>query len=91
MANNKHKTNKRTAILTATLCATMAIGTLGTYTYLTDHKNLENTFWAGNVKLELTEPKWNEQQKSNIVPGQELEKNPILTNVALMIWWDLLR
>ncbi|MGN1279345.1 MAG: TasA family protein [Limosilactobacillus sp.] len=65
--------------LVIALAATAVIG--GTLAYFTDDDEATNTFTVGNVKIDLTEPSWEEGVTvEDVYPGQALDKDPIVTN-----------
>ncbi len=73
--------NKRKIILLAALLVMVAIlGVGGTLAYFTAEDSATNTFTVGNVKIELTEPNWEEAE--DVYPGQVLPKDPKVTNVG---------
>lgn len=73
---------KLTAI--ALVVAMLAIAVVGgSLAYFTDDDEAINTFTVGNVKIELTETKWNEQgikDAPDVYPGEALAKNPVVKN-----------
>jgi predicted ribosomally synthesized peptide with SipW-like signal peptide len=81
---NKSKSYKKKLI--AALSALAVIGTAGvgtTLAYLTDSEQHTNTFTVGDVKIELEEPAYtalSRAAKTNIVPNEELPKNPFIRN-----------
>ena len=78
--------NKRKILLLAALLVMVAIlGVGGTLAYFTADETVANTFTVGNVKIELTEPKWEENGKKeakDVYPGQVLPKDPTVKNVG---------
>ena len=70
---------KLTAVaLVVCMLAIMLVGaSLAYFTDKTETKN--NTFTVGNVKIELTEPKWNENLNGKFVPGSNFAKDPTIT------------
>lgn len=71
------KQNKKflIGILSVCLIAVMAIG--GTLAFLTDTDEVTNTFTVGDLKIDLTEPNWdNENDGKNLVPGDTEVKDP---------------
>lgn len=58
--------------------------------YFTDEKAADNTFTVGNVKIELTEPSWNngtdlggfEVEAKDLYPGEAVAKDPTVKNVG---------
>lgn len=63
--------------MSAAACAmvgAMAIG--GTMAYLTDNEGATNTFTVGKVQVDLEEPGWDPEEGKDIVPNEEVAKNP---------------
>ena len=73
-------------VLTVAACAllgAMALG--GTMAYLTDQGSVTNTFTVGQVQIDLTEPDYpgnNTPDVENLVPNEEVPKNPLVTNTG---------
>ena len=76
--------NKRKILLLAAVLAMVAVlGIGGTLAYFTDEGSKTNTFTVGNVDIELTEPKWDEDGSGDapdVYPGEPLAKDPTVTN-----------
>lgn len=69
-------------ILALSLCiALAAIAIVGaTLAYFTDTtKEKQNTFTMGGVKIDLSEPAWNEKETHKLMPGVSFAKNPTIT------------
>ena len=66
-------------ILSIVLVAVMAIG--GTIAFFTDKDEVTNTFTMGNVKIDLDEPNWEEDDGLNLLPGNVRTKDPTVTAV----------
>ena len=69
--------------MTLSMVAILAIG--GTIAYFTAEDEAVNTFTVGNVKIDLTEPKWDEQGKGEApeaYPGEALAKDPTIENIG---------
>lgn len=67
-----------------TLCVAMlAIAIVGgTLAYFTDTANKENNFTVGDVDIDLTEPKWDEEGSKDadtVYAGEPLAKDPTVT------------
>ncbi len=74
---------KRTlTILSIALVAVLAIG--GTLAYLAaTTEQYENAFtFAENVKAKLDEPNWDPEEGQDLVPGYEMDKDPMITNMS---------
>lgn len=64
--------------LVIALVATAIAG--ATLAYFTDvTETATNTFTAGNVDIELTEPDWDPNKDHNIMPGAKFDKTPTIT------------
>ena len=77
--------NKKIAILALALCMVAAIAITGTLAYFNDVEVANNVFTVGNVDIELTEPKWEEEGKEDgkeAYPGEALAKDPTVKNVG---------
>ena len=71
----------RSKALLLTLCAVLlvAVSVPGTMAYLTSKTQvITNTFTVGNINIELTETK-PENQQAKIIPGVDIEKDPKVT------------
>lgn len=74
------KNKKMRTVLTAgALASVLLVG--GIAAYFTDFETKTNTFTVGEVGIELEEPKWT--PPTNIVPNQEMTKDPTITNNAV--------
>ena len=67
------------------LVAMMVVG--GTLAYFTADDAATNVFTVGDVKIELTEPLWEEKlngasRLENIYPGMPITKDPMVTNIG---------
>ena len=70
---------KKRIVSLSLVVALIAIIAGGTYAYFTDKTQTEtNVFTVGNVKIELTEPKWDEDN-NHILPSVDLPKDPTIT------------
>ncbi len=77
--------NKKIAILALALCMVAAVAVTGTIAYFNDVEVASNEFTVGNVDIELTEPKWEEEGKKDAeeaYPGEPLAKDPTIENVG---------
>ena len=86
---------KAKKVLLLALCAILLVGATiaGTVAYLTSQAKVTNTFTVGKVSITLTEKAINPQtgkkldnaadvtelQNIELVPGREIEKNPVIT------------
>lgn len=73
--NNKKKNMKPILIAGA---AVACLGIAGVSAYFTDAAKITNTFTVGKVDVTPDEPDWTPPE--NIVPNQEFNKNPEVTN-----------
>lgn len=72
----KKKTILVAAIAVMLVAALVVGGTLAYFTDKTEAK--QNTFTVGNVKIDLTEDKWNAAADHTLVPGKFYDKNPTI-------------
>ena len=68
------------AVVSFALVSGIAIGS--TMAYLTDKKDVTNTFTIGHVKIELDEPSFDETVPLGIEPGVVVDKDPTVTNTG---------
>ena len=69
--------------LVVVLAVTAVTG--ATLAYFTDDDEATNTFTVGNVKIDLTEPKWDASGNDDapeVYPGEALAKDPTVTNIG---------
>lgn len=78
--------NKRKILLLAlSLCMVAILAVGGTLAYFTDEATKTNTFTVGNVDIDLTEPKWDEDGSGDapdVYPGEPLAKDPTIENIG---------
>lgn len=75
--------NGKRLMTTAAACVmvgAMALG--GTMAYLTDNEAHVNTFTVGKVQIDLEEPGWDPEDGEDIVPNEEIEKDPKIENTG---------
>ena len=74
--------NKKSLLMMmVTICLIAVVGVGATLAYLTDSTDtLTNTFTLGKTDIEIDEPEWEEPE--DIVPGQEIAKDPTVTVMA---------
>lgn len=76
--------NRRKLIITAIILALiLAIG--GILAYFTDVQTKTNKFKTGSAKITVTEPSWPNGETNtpvDVVPGQTVAKDPIITNIG---------
>ena len=48
--------------------------------YLTDFDAVTNEFTVGNVDIDVTEPTWDPEENKDVIPGEEINKDPQITN-----------
>jgi predicted ribosomally synthesized peptide with SipW-like signal peptide len=78
------KANKKLMISLAACGLIIAAGARTSLAFLTDYKEKTNTFTVGEVKISLTEPKYEEEEKTRppMVPNSEIKKDPTIENVG---------
>ncbi|MBQ0000240.1 MAG: SipW-dependent-type signal peptide-containing protein [Clostridiales bacterium] len=75
---------KKTMLKTVLACSAAGMLVLGgTSAYLTDREEAVNEFVVGKVDIELTEPNWKPEDNKEIVPTQEIKKDPKITNTGI--------
>lgn len=75
---------KIVSLCLAAVLVVMAIAG-ATMAYFTDTDKADNKFTVGNVKIDLTEPKWESSGKvdaPDVYPGEPLAKDPTVKNVG---------
>ncbi|MBP3541615.1 MAG: hypothetical protein J6K72_07375 [Clostridia bacterium] len=70
---------KKSLLLMLSLVLALTIGLGSTLAYLTDRDVETNVFTMGNVDIDLNE---DFEQGSTLIPGQEIEKKPTITNTG---------
>ena len=75
-------TKRKIMLLAMALSVVAILAVGGTLAYFTDTDAADNVFTVGNVDIDLTEPDWvgEDAVEPNVYPGQEIEKNPMITN-----------
>lgn len=76
---------KKILALVLVICLAMAIGVGATLAYFTADDTAKNEFTVGNVKIDLTEPKWDEngsEDAPEVYPGEALAKDPTVKNIG---------
>ncbi|WP_052446676.1 TasA family protein [Candidatus Soleaferrea massiliensis] len=80
--SKKMSLKKITLIVSAVaLVAIIAVG--GTLAWFTDSKDVVNTVTYGDVKIDLQEPNYDPEDAKNITPGEEITKDPTITNTGV--------
>ena len=81
MKNNMNgtKRNKKNMVV-ALLAMVSCLSVMGISAYFTDADTVTNTFTVGKISLELQEPGWVEDNAVNILPEQEIKKDPQVLN-----------
>lgn len=80
MRTNSRK--KTTVILSSILVVVIAIGlTLAFLATKTDEVSNVFTF-AENIRARIDEPNWNKDDAKNLIPGYEVKKDPMITNLS---------
>jgi predicted ribosomally synthesized peptide with SipW-like signal peptide len=76
---------RRSTVRAVVLCG-VAAGVLlagSSIAYLTDYDSAKNEFTVGKVEIELDEPGWVPEEHTKIVPGEDIKKNPQVTNTGV--------
>jgi len=72
---------KRIALTTLAAILIAVIAISGTLAYFTDKDEVVNTFTMGKVDISLDEPNWNDDDGSELLPGNVREKDPTVTAI----------
>lgn len=81
--------NKKWRWMAGTTAACVLVGALGvggTIAYMTDNESTTNTFTVGKINVDLTEPNYpgnDSPDVKDLVPNQEVQKDPKVTNVGV--------
>lgn len=74
------------------VCAIAVLVVIGsTVAFFTSRDESTNRFEGGSFDILLTETKWNPEAGREVMPGDELEKNPQITNVERIPGYVFLR
>lgn len=76
--NGMMNKNYRKIILPVITAGVLIIG--GTSAYLTDRDSVVNEFTVGKVSIDLQEPSWNPDDHTEMVPLDEMQKDPKIVN-----------
>lgn len=79
------KNGKKLAMAVAACALVGAMSLAGTMAYLSDSEGATNTFTVGKVQVDLTEPNYpgnDSESTKNLVPNQEISKDPKVTNTG---------
>ena len=68
-------------IVAALLLIAVVIGGISAY-FTKTTATLTNNFTIGSVNITLTEPTWNAANATNLVPGDQVDKDPTVTNTG---------
>lgn len=71
--------SKKSLILVVSLVLALTMGLGGTLAFFTDRDSETNIFTVGNVDIDLNE---DFEQGAELVPGKDIEKKPVITNVG---------
>lgn len=75
-----NKRNGKTKAMAAALALVGCMSIAGISAYFTDGQAVTNTFTIGSISLELLEPGWQAANGQNVVPEQEIRKDPQIKN-----------
>jgi len=71
---------KKKKTIAAALVLLLVFFVGGAVAYFTDTDTATNTFTIGNVDISLSEPSWVPADAQNLMPGEEIAKDPKITN-----------
>lgn len=70
--------NKRNIVVIIAMVMLLSVGSV--FAYFTDTQVKTNNFTVGNISIDLIEPNWDPENGKNIVPEQDIAKDPQVTN-----------
>ena len=70
--------NRRSLLAIVLLISVLTIGSISAY--FTDGDTATNTFVVGNISLDLQEPNWDPDDAKDVVPNEEITKDPQIKN-----------
>ena len=75
---------KKKKLLIAGIATAVAVAAVSgsTIAYFTSQDSVSNVFTVGDVKIQLTEPKWDPAASHVILPATEFDKDPTVTNIG---------
>ena len=76
----KNKKAKKLILLVVAILTIVGLG--GLFAYLTDTDQKTNVFTVGSIKIELTETNWNPSNGQDILPGDQISKDPKINNIG---------
>ena len=74
--------SKKIKLLTVFAAVALIGAIAGAAAYFTASDAAVNTFTVGNVEIDLTEPGWDAEESTDIEPGRNLPKDPLITNTG---------
>ena len=77
------KKSRKTVCIFAAGAAAAAVMITGTMAYLTDYDTVTNEFTVGKVDIDVTEPTWDPEENDDLLPTQEIDKDPQITNSGI--------
>ena len=79
---------KKSILITCVACLLVAMISVGaTMAWLTDTSSATNTITIGNVKIEVVEDEWDDENVVDMEPGVELDKDPRVVNTGTNPAW----
>ncbi len=78
MKKGTNRKNGKALVLALTMMSCLSV--VGISAYFTDGDTAVNAFTVGKISLELQEPNWVEADAQNILPEQEIRKDPQVLN-----------
>ena len=78
MAGKLQKKHFKSLAVIASVTALVVISS--TMAFFSSNDNTTNKFIGTRFDISLTETKWDAEQAKEVIPGQELDKNPQITN-----------
>lgn len=76
------KNKKKNIAIVAAMAMVLVVGAISAY--FTSSDDATNVWTVGEVKIDLTEPEWDEENPpKDITPNEEFKKDPQITNIGV--------
>lgn len=75
------RSKKKNALISALMMLVLVLGVTAVNAYFTSTDDVTNTFTVGEVKIDLTEPSW--EEPTDITPNQAILKDPMVSNTGV--------
>ena len=73
---------KKRKVIVASVVLLLVFLVGGVVAYFTDTDSETNTFTIGNIEIDVIEDKWKENDAKDLMPGQIVNKDPVIKNIS---------